>query len=119
MEEDSSGMHGDGCQTTASGSRELHMRVEASATNHHAQLQRQYYHGSFEPEKNTVMFADLVDRVPVVGMADYQIEKGELPLRIRQKRMEKEERERRGAWRESLADMRRRGQKEGGRDRQG
>lgn len=103
----------------ASGPRELHMRVESSATNYQAQLKRQHYYGSFEPERNTVMFADLVDRVPVPGIADCQIEKGELPLRIRQKRMEQEERERRGPWRENLAEMWGRGQEEAGRARLG
>ena len=41
------------------------------------------------------MADDLQRRVPVIGMADCQIGKGEVPLRIRLKRQEEEEKENR------------------------
>lgn len=43
----------------------------------------------------TTMAEDLERRVPVVGMVDCSIKKGEAPLRIRIKRQEKERLERR------------------------
>ncbi|KAL9103244.1 MAG: hypothetical protein Q9163_001695 [Psora crenata] len=92
--------------------REFELRIEPSRLNHQAYIQRQHYYGYFEPDSTNLMFSDLEKRVPVVGMADCQVEKAEVPLRLRKRRMERERKEKRGVWRESLGDMWRRGREE-------
>ena len=99
-------------ENTARRSRELELRIEPSRLNFQAQIQRQHYYGYFELDRTNVMFEDLKPRVPVIGMADCQVGKAELPLRLRKIRMEREKRERRGFWTESLGDIWRRARQE-------
>ena len=90
----------------------FHLRAQTSTLNHQAQIQRQYYYSYFEPDTSNLMSSDLVSRVPVPGMADCQIERAEVPFRIRMKRTRREQIEKRGQWRESLSSLWERGRKE-------
>ena len=92
--------------------KEFQLRIETSTLNHQAQIQRQYYYSYFEPDTGNVMSSDLVRRVPVPGMADCQIERAEVPFRLRAKRLKKEQVEKRGQWRESLSSLWERGREE-------
>ena len=96
----------------SSRTREFELRIEPSGLNYQAYIQRQHYYGSFEPNDNNIMFSDLERRVPNVGMADCRYEKGSVELRLRKKRMAREQRENRGLWRESLEDMWRKGRRD-------
>ena len=93
--------------------RETELRVEPSRLNHQAYIQRQHYYGYFEPETTSAMYLDLERRVPVVGMADCRIDKEEPELRLRQRRMAREQKEKRGRWRQSLGDLWRKGEEKG------
>jgi len=70
---------------------ELHLRITPSIQNHAAYIKRQHYYSHFEPQKSSIAFQDLRDRVPVAGMADCEIGRKEVPLRMRKKRAEREE----------------------------
>ena len=93
--------------------RRFRLRVEPSILNHQAQIQRQHYYSYFEPDTRSIMYSDLASRVPAVGMADCQADKGETPLRLRSKRTMEDQTEKRGPWRESLASLWNRGREEG------
>ncbi len=67
-------------------SKEFHLTIERSVLNHHAYIQCQHYYGGFELDKTHMMVQDLAARVPVRGMEDCQLDKGEVPLRVRVKR---------------------------------
>lgn len=68
--------------------REFEIKISPSYMNHQAYIERQWYYGQFVPNKQTIMAQDLMGRVPLEGMIDCDIGKGELPLRIRKKRDE-------------------------------
>ena len=72
---------------------EFHLTIESSFLNHHSYIQRQHYYGPFHLDLKTLMGNDLRDRVPVAGMADCQPGKREVPLRIRLKRRQEEEKD--------------------------
>lgn len=59
-----------------------------------------------------MMGQDLEGRVPVEGMADCRLDKGEVPLRLRNRRAEENKRDRKGPWREGLGEMWERGREE-------
>ena len=91
-----------GLVSASPASKEYLVVVERSIANLFAQQQRQHYSAAFEPDQNSIMYEDLASRVPIPAMADCQLEKGEVPLRVRIKRLEAEQTEMRGAFRESL-----------------
>ena len=90
--------------------KDFHIRVDQSQMNFHSYFQRQHYAGSFDPEKNiSAMYLDLQGRVPVSSMADCQLDKGEVPLRMRTRRLEQQKVDKRGVFREPLEEMWRKG----------
>ena len=81
-----------GIQPTTASSytpREFHLVIERSFMNHHLYIQRQHYYAGFTLDLKGAMGDDLEGRVPVAGMADCQLGKPEVPLRIRMKQREK------------------------------
>lgn len=68
---------------------EFQLTISRSHLNHQAYIERQAYYGSFTPDTRTIMAEDLESRVPLKGLADCKLGKEEVPLRIRQKRTEK------------------------------
>ena len=72
-------------------SREFHLIIERSVLNHHAYIQRQHYYAGFQLDLKNTMADDLRARVPVPGMADCQLMKGDAPLRLRNKKKQDEE----------------------------
>lgn len=85
------------------------VRIQPSYLNHQSLIQRQHYYSSFEPDRYSIAFADLEKKVPMLGMADCQTQKKEVHLRLRMRRAEKEQREKRGQWKESLTQLWNRG----------
>lgn len=85
--------------------QEICVRIQPSYLNHQSLIQRQHYYSSFEPDRYNIAFADLEKKVPMLGMADCQTQKKEVHLRLRMRRAEKEQREKRGQWKESLAQL--------------
>lgn len=73
--------------------REFHLTIERSFLNHHAYIQRQHYYAGFELGLKGLMGDDLGTRVPVAGMADCQLGKPEVSLRVRMKRQQDENKE--------------------------
>ena len=70
--------------------REFQLTISRSHLNHQAYIERQAYYGSFNPDTRSIMAEDLESRVPLKGLADCKLGKEEVPLRIRQKRKEKD-----------------------------
>lgn len=70
--------------------REFQLTISRSYLNHQAYIERQAYYGSFTPDMRSIMAEDLESRVPLKGLADCRLGKEEVPLRIRQKRKEKD-----------------------------
>ena len=69
---------------------EIHLTVERSVLDHYAYIQRQHYYGGFKLDLSGMMGEDLEGRVPVAGMADCQLGKPEVPLRVRLKRRQED-----------------------------
>ena len=69
---------------------EIHLAIERSVLDHHAYIQRQHYYGGFKLDLSGMMGEDLEGRVPVAGMADCQLGKAEVPLRMRLKRRQED-----------------------------
>ncbi|KAL8703488.1 MAG: hypothetical protein Q9201_003331 [Fulgogasparrea decipioides] len=63
--------------------KEFELTVAQSLLNHQAYIERQGYYAGFNPDMKTIMAADLKDRVPLEGLADCRLNKGEVPLRQR------------------------------------
>ncbi|KAL8832695.1 MAG: hypothetical protein Q9191_000096 [Dirinaria sp. TL-2023a] len=63
--------------------REYKLEISPSNMNHRAYIARQLYYGPFQPDTKTIMAADLDGRVPLDGMLDCHMGKGERPLRER------------------------------------
>ena len=101
-----------GRREPSASAREFQLRIEPSTLNHQAQIQRQYYYNYFKPDTNNITSSDLVNRVPVLGMADCQVDKGEVPMRLRSKRTMKQQLDKKGPWRESLSSLWKRGREE-------
>ena len=74
------------CSTSSYPPQEIHLTIERSVLDHHAYIQRQHYYGGFKLDLSGMMGEDLEGRVPVAGMADCQLGKPEVPLRVRLKR---------------------------------
>ncbi|MCJ1301284.1 hypothetical protein MMC08_004083 [Hypocenomyce scalaris] len=70
--------------------REFQLTISRSHLNHQAYIERQAYYGPFNPDSRSIMAEDLEHRVPLKGLADCKMGKEEIPLRIRQKRKERE-----------------------------
>ncbi|KAL8713377.1 MAG: hypothetical protein Q9220_002576 [cf. Caloplaca sp. 1 TL-2023] len=66
--------------------RQLQLTVAKSVFNHQAYIERQAYYAGFNPDMKTIMAEDLKDRVPMEGLVDCNINKGDIPLRLRLKR---------------------------------
>ncbi|KAG8533780.1 uncharacterized protein KY384_001521 [Bacidia gigantensis] len=95
----------EGSAVSATSKRGFHITVEPTKMNFQTLIQRQQYYSSFELDKTDIVFQDLCKRVPVVGMADCQLDRGEVPLRLRVKKLEKERLDNKGPWREPLRTM--------------
>ncbi|KAL8735045.1 MAG: hypothetical protein Q9181_002983 [Wetmoreana brouardii] len=63
--------------------KEFELTVAQSLLNHQAYIERQGYYAGFNPDMKTIMAADLKDKVPLEGLADCRLNKGEVPLRQR------------------------------------
>ncbi|MCJ1234638.1 hypothetical protein MMC14_002599 [Varicellaria rhodocarpa] len=63
----------------------VRLHISLSHTNHQAYISRQGYYEGFKPSTRTMQAADLETRVPLAGLVDVRMEKGEVPLRIRKK----------------------------------
>ena len=85
--------------------KNFHIRVDHSLMNFHAYFQRQHYANSFVPDTATAMYDDLCDRVPLPAMADCQLDNGDVPLRLRIKRLEQQKRDKRGSFRVPLTEV--------------
>ena len=83
----------------------FHIRIDPSLMNFHSYFQRQHYANSFVPDTATAMYDDLCDRVPLPAMADCQLDKRDVPLRLRIKRLEQQMREKRGSFRVPLTEV--------------
>ena len=70
--------------------REFQLTISRSHLNHQAYIERQAYYGPFIPDMRSIMAEDLESRVPLKGMADCKLGKEEVPLRIRQRRKERD-----------------------------
>lgn len=68
--------------------QEVQLYISPSAMNHQAYIERQGYYGRFNIVNRSVMAEDLEPRVPLVGLVELQVNKEEVPLRIRRKRAE-------------------------------
>ena len=68
--------------------QEVLLYISPSAMNHQAYIERQGYYGRFNIVNRSVMAEDLEPRVPLVGLVELQVNKEEVPLRIRRKRAE-------------------------------
>ena len=86
-------------------SRFFSITVDRAGTNFHAYYERQPYSGPFELDRDSAMYADLESRVPVQAMADCQFDKPEVLLRLKMKRLETEQWEKRGASRQNLWEI--------------
>ena len=65
--------------------------IERSGLIHQLYIKRQHYYGGFRLDLNSMMGLDLEGRVPVAAMADCQLGKREVQLRIRLKQRQEEE----------------------------
>ncbi|KAL8948637.1 MAG: hypothetical protein Q9222_005188 [Ikaeria aurantiellina] len=66
--------------------RQFQLTVAKSVFNHQAYIERQAYYAGFNPDMKTIMAEDLKDRVPMEGLVDCNINKGDVPLRLRLRR---------------------------------
>ena len=97
--------------------KEFYLSVTPSILDHAAYIARQGYYGSFVPDLNSPMAADLERRVPLVGLADLNVRKPELYLRARHRREEKEARAKEeGRGRKTLREMWEDGMKRAGKE---
>ena len=102
--------------------REFYLAISPSILDHKEYISRQGYTSSFHPDFNSPMAADLERRVPLEGLADMDVRKGEVDLRIRNRRKEREEMlgredgEGRGSRRRSLREMWEEGVRRAGKD---
>lgn len=69
--------------------REFHLTISPSTFNHQGYLERQGYYGGFTPDMASMAASDLEGRVPLPGMADCRLKKGEAPTRTTVKWKEK------------------------------
>ncbi|KAL8731956.1 MAG: hypothetical protein Q9166_003088 [cf. Caloplaca sp. 2 TL-2023] len=76
-------------QHTTNPVREFQLTVVKSFFNHQAYIERQAYYAGFNPDMKTIMAEDLRGRVPLEGLLDCSLKKGDVPLRIRLKRKER------------------------------
>lgn len=76
--------------TSPDSPREFHLTIQRSLLNHQTYIERQHYYGGFQLDLKSLMGDDLRVRVPVAGMADCQLGKLEVPLRVRMKRRQEE-----------------------------
>ncbi|KAL8673796.1 MAG: hypothetical protein Q9168_001808 [Polycauliona sp. 1 TL-2023] len=75
-------------QPTSTPTQEFQLTVVKSFFNHQAYIERQAYYAGFNPDTKTIMAEDLKDRVPLEGFLDCNLQKGDVPLRIRLKKKE-------------------------------
>lgn len=68
--------------------REFELTVVQSILNHQAHIERQAYYAGFNPDMKTIMAEDLKGRVPMAGLLDCNLNKPEVPLRVRLRRKE-------------------------------
>lgn len=66
--------------------REFQLTIERSVLNHHVSIQREHYYDGFQLDLGSAMGDDLEGRVPVAGLADCQLDKPQVPLRVRLRR---------------------------------
>ncbi|CAO1605444.1 hypothetical protein XANCAGTX0491_008962 [Xanthoria calcicola] len=78
-----------GDQLASTPIQEFQLTVEKSFFNHQAYIERQAYYAGFNPDMKTIMAEDLKDRVPLEGFLDCDLNKGDVPLRIRLKKKER------------------------------
>ncbi|KAL8907202.1 MAG: hypothetical protein Q9171_005954 [Xanthocarpia ochracea] len=76
-------------QSTSTPIQEFHLSVVKSSFNHQAYIERQPYYAGFNPYMKTIMAEDLKGRVPLEGFLDFNWNKGDVPLRIRLERKER------------------------------
>ena len=69
--------------------QEFHLSVVKSSFNHQAYIERQPYYTGFNPYMKSIMAEDLKGRVPLEGFLDFNWDKGDVPLRIRLERKER------------------------------
>lgn len=69
--------------------RRFALYATPSQMNSQAYIERQGYYADFVPNRKNIMAEDLEGRVPLEGLFDCRIKKGEVPLRIRNRRKEK------------------------------
>lgn len=79
----------DGRRSPAVQVKEFELTVAQSGFNHQAYIERQGYYAGFNPDMKTIMAADLRGRVPLEGLADCRLSKGDVPLRQRLLRKER------------------------------
>lgn len=104
-------------KTSETENKEFHLTIDRSVLNHQAYIQRQHYYGGFRLDNKTIMAEDLEARVPMKGLMDCQIDKGEVPLRVRQKREHARGKQRKTlgeVWREAQLKQERGGEEEVG-----
>ena len=63
--------------------RDYKLEISPSNMDHQAYIARQWYYGSFSPDRKTIIGADLEGRVPLPGMFDCHVGKGEREFRVR------------------------------------
>lgn len=63
--------------------KKFELTVAQSVFNHQAYIERQGYYAGFNPDMRTIMAADLKGRVPLEGLVDCRLNKGDVPLRQR------------------------------------
>ncbi|KAL8764097.1 MAG: hypothetical protein Q9184_000239 [Pyrenodesmia sp. 2 TL-2023] len=68
--------------------REFELTVQKSIFNHQAYIERQAYYAGFNPDMRTIMAEDLKGRAPSEGYLDCNLNKPDVPLRIRLRRKE-------------------------------
>ncbi|KAL8899713.1 MAG: hypothetical protein Q9192_001449 [Flavoplaca navasiana] len=76
-------------QPTSTPIQEFQLTIVKSFFNHQAYIERQAYYAGFNPDTKTIMAEDLKDRVPLEGFLDCDLNKGDVPLRIRLKSKER------------------------------
>ncbi|KAI4090511.1 MAG: hypothetical protein L6R37_007869 [Teloschistes peruensis] len=79
----------DGPRSPAVQVKEFELTIAQSVFNHQAYIERQGYYAGFNPDMKTIMAADLRGRVPLEGLADCRLSKGDVPLRQRLLRKER------------------------------
>lgn len=81
-------MIGQNEETSPPPEREFELTVQKSIFNHQAYIERQAYYAGFNPDMRTIMAEDLKGRAPSEGYLDCNLNKPDVPLRIRLRRKE-------------------------------